>query len=642
LIVATAGHVDHGKTSLIRALTGVETDTLAEEIKRGLSINLGYAYLPDTATPGALGFIDVPGHRRFINTMISGISGIDMGLLVVAADDGPMPQTLEHIDVLNILGIQQLVVAISKIDRVDPQRINEVTLELSDILDARGSPKREFMPLSSTSGQGVAELKKNLLRAAKTQKQQLATGGFRLSIDRSFNVNGVGLVVTGTASAGTVNKGAHLQLLPGAQTVRVRHLRANHQDVHQAVVGQRVALGISGKVSLKHIQRGDWLVAPDGLETSARLDVSVSLSNDAPFALKHMTPVKLYIGAKRVSARLALIEHTPSALTPGSARLAQLILAAPISAVWGERFLLQDHAEETVLGGGTILDPAGPQYGKSRVGRLEWLRALQQPEALTALEQLLQTPRAINLTHFWMIRNRQGVPPSAVLPNGAKVFERDSASWIVTENHWSSICEWLEQHIHQYHQQQPQASGIKMSVLKKNLGANHDLTTGMAVLESLLRLGRLTLKDGHISRKDFEKATPHQSLEDLARLIACLKQSGVVLPQLAELLDQTQIPAQAAKQALRIGVGRRDLHHLNDHRYALPEQLHYYYESLKSAHGDGEALSVINLKKRFKTGRNLTIEILEYFDQLRLTRRAGNVRELLTHDNVSRTLGIGP
>lgn len=642
MIVATAGHVDHGKTSLIRALTGVETDTLAEEIKRGLSINLGYAYLPDTATPGALGFIDVPGHRRFINTMISGISGIDMGLLVVAADDGPMPQTLEHIDVLNILGIQQLVVAISKIDRVDPQRINEVTLELSDILDARGSPKREFMPLSSTSGQGVAELKKNLLRAAKTQKQQLATGGFRLSIDRSFNVNGVGLVVTGTASAGTVNKGDHLQLLPGAQTVRVRHLRANNQDVHQAVVGQRVALGISGKVSLKHIQRGDWLVAPDGLETSARLDVSVSLSNDAPFALKHMTPVKLYIGAKRVSARLALIEHTPSALTPGSARLAQLILAAPISAVWGERFLLQDHAEETVLGGGTILDPAGPQYGKSRVGRLEWLRALQQPEALTALEQLLQTPRAINLTHFWMIRNRQGVPPSAVLPNGAKVFERDSASWIVTENHWSSICEWLEQHIHQYHQQQPQASGIKMSVLKKNLGANHDLTTGMAVLESLLRLGRLTLKDGHISRKDFEKATPHQSLEDLARLIACLKQSGVVLPQLAELLDQTQIPAQAAKQALRIGVGRRDLHHLNDHRYALPEQLHYYYESLKSAHGDGEALSVINLKKRFKTGRNLTIEILEYFDQLRLTRRAGNVRELLTHDNVSRTLGIGP
>lgn len=642
MIVATAGHVDHGKTSLIRALTGVETDTLAEEIKRGLSINLGYAYLPDTATPGALGFIDVPGHRRFINTMISGISGIDMGLLVVAADDGPMPQTLEHIDVLNILGIQQLVVAISKIDRVDPQRINEVTLELSDILDARGSPKREFMPLSSTSGQGVAELKKNLLRAAKTQKQQLATGGFRLSIDRSFNVNGVGLVVTGTASAGTVNKGDHLQLLPGAQTVRIRHLRANNQDVHQAVVGQRVALGISGKVSLKHIQRGDWLVAPDGLETSARLDVSVSLSNDAPFALKHMTPVKLYIGAKRVSARLALIEHTPSALTPGSARLAQLILAAPISAVWGERFLLQDHAEETVLGGGTILDPAGPQYGKSRVGRLEWLRALQQPEALTALEQLLQTPRAINLTHFWMIRNRQGVPPSAVLPNGAKVFERDSASWIVTENHWSSICEWLEQHIHQYHQQQPQASGIKMSVLKKNLGANHDLTTGMAVLESLLRLGRLTLKDGHISRKDFEKATPHQSLEDLARLIACLKQSGVVLPQLAELLDQTQIPAQAAKQALRIGVGRRDLHHLNDHRYALPEQLHYYYESLKSAHGDGEALSVINLKKRFKTGRNLTIEILEYFDQLRLTRRAGNVRELLTHDNVSRTLGIGP
>ena len=254
MIVATAGHVDHGKTSLIRGLTGVETDTLAEEIERGLSINLGYAYLSQ-ASNHTLGFIDVPGHRRFINTMISGISGVDMGLLVVAADDGPMPQTLEHIDVLDILGVEALCVVINKVDRVDALRVSEVLQQVDALLQTRRWPEHVSFAVSSQSGQGLEALKKHLVTAAETHQRQRNTGGFRLSIDRSFNINGVGLVVTGTASAGEVKKGDLLELLPGGQSVRIRHLRANNCEVDGASAGQRVALALAGKVSQKQIER---------------------------------------------------------------------------------------------------------------------------------------------------------------------------------------------------------------------------------------------------------------------------------------------------------------------------------------------------------------------------------------------------
>ncbi len=226
MIVATAGHVDHGKTSLIRELTGVETDTLAEERERGLSINLGYAYLP-RPEGSPLGFIDVPGHQRFINTMISGISGIDMGLLVVAADDGPMPQTLEHLDVLEILGVKLLTVVISKIDKVSGTRAADVESQVSKLLATRPWQNTRLFPVSSTEGSGVADLKDHLHQSAEQLQKGIIEGGFRLSIDRCFTVKGSGLIVTGTASAGKVKTGDKLYLLPGPTTFTLRSAAGN-------------------------------------------------------------------------------------------------------------------------------------------------------------------------------------------------------------------------------------------------------------------------------------------------------------------------------------------------------------------------------------------------------------------------------
>ncbi len=304
LIVATAGHVDHGKTALIRQLTGVDTDRLEEEKRRGLSINLGFAYR-SVERDTTLGFIDVPGHTRFINTMIAGVSGIDLGMLVVAADDGVMPQTLEHIDVLRLLGIGQCIVVISKIDRVEPERVTAVADAAQALLGEDCC--RAAFPVSNSTGEGIAALQQYLDKQAITHQQRSSAGNFRLSVDRAFLLKGTGLVLTGTAISGAVAVGDELQLLPQGVSVRVRSLRVQDHEAQRGRAGDRCALNVSGPIEKDQVKRGDVLVCRKEVPLCERFDATVSLLPNAPFAIKHLSPVKVYIGARRIAARLYLI-----------------------------------------------------------------------------------------------------------------------------------------------------------------------------------------------------------------------------------------------------------------------------------------------------------------------------------------------
>ena len=631
MIIATAGHVDHGKTSLIRLLTGVETDTLAEEQARGLSINLGYAYLPrPQASP--LGFIDVPGHQRFINTMISGISGIDMGLLVVAADDGPMPQTLEHLDVLEILGVEQLTVVISKTDRVDQARLAEVEQQLASLLTHRNWPETLIFPVSNANGNGVAELKDFLLLQEENKRRSRTEGGFRLSIDRCFNAKGSGLVVTGTASVGQVETGDKLLLLPSGKEVRVRGLRAHDQDVETAGAGQRVALNLSGKIEKSGIERGDWLVAPDCALSSARLDVSFTLLSSVPFPLKHLAPIKLHIGAKRVAGRMAIIESAERRLHPGDHCLAQLILEQPVSAILGERFLLRDQAENVILGGGSVLDSLGPKSGKSRPDRLVWLKAMQSGTANESLAYLIAHDQLVDLDRFWAIRNYPAIPGDVSLPTKTRQFESDGRHWLVSQTRWEQAGQLLQRIIDSWHRDKPQSPGIKMTELKPVMRQQIESSLAMAVLVSQVQAGELQLRDGHISRKGFK---PRASSERQAHwqtfrqyLLGCQLQ----IPLLSEAFETTRIPEQALRQVVKEATKSGELHRLNDNRYALPEQLLHFSRQMLLADQRGEDLSVGVLKSHFNSGRKLTVELLEYFDSIRFTRREGNRRLIVDGD----------
>ena len=638
VIIATAGHVDHGKTSLIRQLTGVETDRLAEEQRRGLSINLGYAYLPrPRGTP--LGFIDVPGHQRFINTMISGISGIDMGMLVVAADDGPMPQTHEHLDVLQLLGIEQLTLVISKIDRVDAQRLQAVQAQLRGILETRPWSNVDVFPVSNTEGDGVAALQSHLLMCAEQAIEHRSTGYFRLSIDRAFTAKGAGLVVTGTASSGVVHVGDSLTLLPKNTELRVRSIRAHDEAVASACAGQRVALNLSGKLEAGAVGRGDWLVDPKINRIGNRLDVSFSLLPSAPFAIKHLAPVKLYIGAKRIAGRMALLSHSGddkagdgvggNRLQPGNSGLAQLILEGQVACVRGERFLLRDHAENIILGGGVILDPDGPSSGKSRPRRLGWLRAMQEDSSAAALASLIAQGQLVDLDHFKQICNLRDDEATDLPPANSRLFSSEGCHWAVSTQRWAEADQLLTDYIDQWHRENPEQPGIKMTELKPAITESCESPLAMAVLVSRLETGSLAMKDGLIRRADFQPTVSVQALTQWRIIRQRLKDCGDHIPLLSELSEQTGIAVTTLTKVMMDAAKNGDLCRITDTRYALPEQLMRFAREVLSCDRNGEPLTVIGLKSRFGGGRRLTIEILEYFDRVHFTQRRGDNRVIL-------------
>ena len=338
MIVATAGHVDHGKSALIKRLTGVDTDRLEEEKRRGLSIILGYAYhrLPD-APP--IGFIDVPGHHRFLNTMIAGVNGIDLAMLVVAADDGLMPQTVEHLNVLRLLGVEDFLLVVSKIDRVEEGRVAEVEARLRDLLSAHGLAQCPLYRVSNYTGDGIAGLLRFLEQRARTQQPRQCHGLFRLSIDRSFHLKGTGLVVTGTVLAGRVSSGESLRLLPQDKNLRVRGIHVQDEPAQTAQAGQRCALNLTGEVEKSDLQRGDWLVSPAAGPVTRRLDAEVEVLSEAGISLRHLAPLRMHIGARRVAGKLYLLGSSAGRsglggetghLHAGESALVQLILDQPI------------------------------------------------------------------------------------------------------------------------------------------------------------------------------------------------------------------------------------------------------------------------------------------------------------------------
>ena len=630
MIVATAGHVDHGKTSLIKALTGIETDTLAEEQARGLSINLGYAHV--TRDDGSLlSFIDVPGHHRFMNTMIAGIGGIDRSLLVVAADDGPMPQTLEHLDVLELLGISELTVAISKIDRVATARIEAVSESIASLLTTRCWTDFDCFLVSSVTGQGIDALKTHLMTASAQTRAIDEYEGFRLSIDRRFNVKGQGLVVTGTASAGCVSVGDTLALQPSGMSLRVRGLRCHDQDVETARFGQRIAINLAGRVELEDIERGDWLTSPNSSEPSSRLDVSFSLLSDAPFSLKHLAPVKLHLGAKRISGKLALVSTSKRRLEPGDECLAQLILDDKVSSTVGDRFVIRDHAETRVLGGGRVLDPNGPKQGKSRAGRLQWLSAMQISDHKLALQELLQNHQVVDVERFWRSRNQMNAVQT---PTDSHGFSVKGKTFAVSEGYWKQACEQVFELLDDFHNQAPTQPGLRATELINQCKPLLGTTLTQGVIVALAKAQLIKEKDGFIRTAAFASHEQAEAIPNWPEVEAALMHSGKEIPLMSELATLSRLTENQLSNAVKAALERGLLHRISLSRVALPQQLLWFANQTCATEAAGIELSVIELKTKFGLGRKLTIEVLEYFDRVKFTRRQGDKRIIVNDDNV--------
>ena len=416
MIVGTAGHIDHGKTALVKALTGVDADRLKEEKARGITIDLGYAY-SDLGDGRQLGFVDVPGHERFVHNMLAGATGIDAALLVVSAAEGIKPQTVEHLQIVDLLGLDRGIVALTKADLADDDQILERMAEVETLLASTSLKGAEIVPVSALTGQGVDELKAKLLALGESGKG--ATGFARLAVDRCFVLAGAGVVVTGTVHAGEIRVDDRLVLTPSGLEARVRSLHAQNRAAQVGRAGERCALNLAGpRLSKDAIRRGDWVVSPELHAPTDRPDVRLSLLASEGQPLKHWSPVHVHLGSAHVMGRVALLEG--DRLAPGDTALAQLVLEEKVGALSGDRVILRDPSATRTMAGAVVIDPFGPPRNRRTGRRLAELEALGEPDAEVLPKLLRLDSGFVEIGRFGLSRNLRPTDVEKLLRGGRR------------------------------------------------------------------------------------------------------------------------------------------------------------------------------------------------------------------------------
>jgi selenocysteine-specific elongation factor len=584
VIIATAGHVDHGKTSLVKALTGVDADRLPEEKQRGMTIDLGFAYA------GGLGFVDVPGHERFVHNMLAGVSGVDLALLVVAADDGPMPQTHEHLAILRLLGVPRMAVALTKIDRVPTERLAEVTVEIAALL-----PGAPVFPLSSVTGFGIDALKAFLEAQAAALVPRKAHGNLRLCVDRCFTVAGAGLVVTGTAMSGEVAIGAEVRALLAGSRARVRGLHAHNAPAQRGRAGQRLALNLAGIDGKAPIARGDWIVVGAVPAPVRRFDARLH-AIDA--SLKHWTAVHLHLGAADVMGRIALLDD---------GGLVQLHLERPVGALRGDRFIVRDASARRTLGGGTVIDVFPPARGRAKPERLEWLAAMELEDDDAALQALLErSPAGVDMARFAANRNL----PAA-------------SGWRFSETHWRALRDKALASLAAWHARAPDALGpAEDRVLRLAAEATSSLFAELEGEGLVIREGRSVRLAAHRIEVNPLDAALWKKVEPL------LEAGGVRPPTLSELSASTDIEIKVIEAALSRLARHGKVVRVSKNRFFLPASL----RKLEAIAEGMEQVTAAAFRDRSGLGRNLAIEVLEFFDRIKFTRRVGDAHVVRGRD----------
>ncbi|MGE5320455.1 MAG: selenocysteine-specific translation elongation factor [Hyphomicrobiaceae bacterium] len=625
MIVGTAGHIDHGKTALVQALTGVDTDRLAAEKARGISIELGYAYQP-LASGGVLGFVDVPGHERFIHTMLAGAAGVDFALLVVAADDGIMPQTREHLHILDLLGIRHGAVALSKVDRVDADRTAAVENDLQRLLADTVLAGMPVFHVSAVSGQGIDALRAHLHAAAQSMPQQGSEGGFRLAVDRSFTLKGAGTVVTGTVFAGSVQAGDDLMVSPSGRSVRLRSLHVMNQAAQAGAAGQRCALNLGG-VGKDEIARGDWIVAPRLHAPTARFDVQLTLSPQAPAALQHWAPVHLHLGAAHVMARVALLQD--DVLVPGGTALAQLVIAHPVGALYGDRFIVRDGDARHTLGGGRVLDPDAPARKRKTPLRLAELAALQIRDVTQRLDGLLAVG-GLDLDKLAVHWNRDDLA-SALPPDSTLVHTHDG-NWAFSAAHWRSLQEKLHADLAAFHQRFPDELGPDVTRARRMFMPRLPAAAFTALVGDLLAVGTLQRSGPWLHLPTHSIALTREEEALYQRVHPWLAEAAFDPPWVRDLARRAGRDEASMRHLLQKQARQGKLYQVVRDLFYLPErvaQLAALVQELEHRAGETRAAE---FRDRSGLSRKRAVQVLEFFDRVGYTRRVREAHRLRNAD----------
>jgi selenocysteine-specific elongation factor len=621
--VGTAGHIDHGKSALVRALTGTDPDRLAEEQRRGMTLDLGFAHL-DLPRGRRIGIVDVPGHEALIHNMLAGAGGLDLVMLVVAADEGTMPQTREHLDILRFLSVAGGAIVLNKIDLVtDPEWLAAVEEELREA--TLGTPLEDapLLRVSARTGQGLPGLVAALDGLVQNVPARPADGPVRLPVDRSFTMQGFGTVVTGTLWSGTLRTAGVLHLLPAGREVRVRGLQVHGASASEVAAGSRVAVNLAG-IDKNDIRRGDVLITPGAFKPTERLDVALRLLPGAP-PLKHGAPVHVHLGAASVVGRVILPDRP--VLDPGDEATARLRLDGPLVAVHGDRFVVRRYSPTGTLGGGVVLNAAPVRRGRRELGLRQDHRQPDGPAALVTAAVAARGQAGLQASAVAAAAGLDGqtaMGAMAAARRAGQLVER--ADRLFAQTVIDAERARVTDTVRRYHDQAPWRRGIPREEVKSRLavGAQNRLFDG--VLADLIAEGEIREHGGLLSAAGFDPRVSEVDQRARTAVLSAIRRGGTSPPSLDDLREA--MPADAVDRALQaladdamIVVVSPDL------RFAAEVIERIRVAAVETLRGGGE-LTVATLRDRLQTSRKYALALLEFFDTARITRRVGDRRVL--------------
>lgn len=629
VIVGTAGHIDHGKSSLIEALTGTHPDRLEEEKRRGITIDLGFAFGEEREV--RFGYIDVPGHERFVKNMLAGTSGIDLVLLVIAADEAIKPQTREHFDICRLLGVKHGVIAVTKTDLVDRDTVELIRLEVEEFVKGSFLEGAPIVGVSAKTGDGLAALQQTLLEEAQKLPDKQLDRYFRLPIDRSFAVKGFGTVVTGTLICGQVTVGDEVELLPEKQLLRVRGVQTAGKTVGRAAVGQRTAVNLSG-IDHTAVQRGMVIAAPGRFAKTRRIDVRLQLLANAP-RMKQRARVHFHAGTTESIAEVALLEQKE--MLPGKSGLVQLRLAEEVVVVRGDRFIVRQFSPVVTIGGGEVLDPLARRPTRRDSGRVAYLATLEGGSREDVLRAMVErnifglrmgdiVPRT-----GWMEQEVRATAQNLAKAGAIRMVSAEPLL-LLSEALFQEITGKLLAGVERFHKENPLLPGIPREELRASAGKRVPTETFRAALDELAKQNKVIAQGELVKKPGTEITLTPEETRAKEQIEQAFARAGLAVPSVKEVLAQLAIESRRAEKLLQILLREKVLVRVSPellfHRDALGRLPGLLQDFKKTK---GERISVPAFKELTGITRKYAIPLLEYLDRQRLTRRIGDERVIL-------------
>jgi selenocysteine-specific elongation factor len=629
VIVGTAGHIDHGKSTLVQALTGTHPDRLEEEKRRGITIDLGFAFLEENGV--RFGFVDVPGHERFVSNMLAGAAGIDLILLVISAEESIKPQTREHFEICRLLGVKRGVVVLTKSDAVDEERRGLARLEVEDFLRGTFLERATIVSVSAKTGDGLSELHKVLHAAAAEIAGKDSAQHFRLPIDRAFAMKGFGTVVTGTLISGNVGAGDEVELFPGRKRLRVRGVQSGGKNIDRAFAGQRTAVNLVG-IDQAAVKRGMTLAPPGKFRASRRIDTRLELLNSTQ-KLKHRAKVHFHLGTMETIGEVLF--HGQSELLPGQNTLAQLKLQDELLALPGDRFIVRQFSPVITVGGGVVLDSLARRPMLKDSGRSVFLETLERgnhDEILTAMTDRAPLGQGFDdlLARTGWLENEIRAAVQRISASGKVKGISSEPLALVSAKSFADTKKKIADRVERFHKENSLIPGMTREDLRAGLGKRVRPELFRAALEELAKEKKLDVRGELVKRAGSEIAFLPEEAKAKTEIEAAFEQAGLSVPSVKEVLAKLTVEAKRAEKILQILLREKILIRVSPelifHRTAL-DHLKQTLSTYKKA--KGERISVPGFKDVTGITRKYAIPLLEYLDRERVTRRAGDERVIL-------------